>query len=132
VPVLELTFQNLAPLMLAMLAMLATATLSVPAAFADRKVLRAAQARGRFREPLRTSLVKDGIRRELMRVGKHLIAAAGIAFSFTSFGLLMTFPADGTSSGVMTVRNWCFAAISALMLLNTILDYQTRREATNP
>lgn len=112
-----------------MLAMLATAALSVPAAFADRRALRAAQARGHFLEPLRSDVANDSIRRELMRVCKHLLAAAGIALSFTSFSIIATYSADHTSAGVMTIRNWCFAAISAVMLANTTLDTLSRHRA---
>lgn len=110
--------------------MLVTAALSVPAAFADRTALRRAQALKMFREPLRTRLVNDSIRREIMRVGKHLVCVGMIALSFYGFGAA-TYHAAGDGVYLMIIRNWGFATISAVMLANTILDHRTRAGAIN-
>lgn len=113
------TWATALPLAIAILALLATLGLSVPAAFAESRALRDAQARGLFLESIRNAAARAAKRRELLRVVKHAVVVTGIAISFTSIPI----------ARAIMLRNACFCALSILMLLNTTLDHLTRRNA---
>lgn len=118
-PVLEPTWINLIPLLVATTALLAILLLRVPAAFADRKALLDARSSGRFLERLRLDIIHQAIRREFVMVGKHLIVLGAILMSFI----------DRDYSPV--VRNYLFMSIALLMLLNSVLDYFAQQRAMN-
>jgi hypothetical protein len=113
------TWATALPLIIAVIALLTTLALSVPAAYRESRALRAAQAQGRFMEPIRAEIARAVKRRELLRVVKHAVVITGIALSLAPMPMYRA----------IALRNCCFCAISILMLSNTILDHLTRRRA---
>jgi hypothetical protein len=112
-PVLEWSAVNAVPPLIAVAALVVTLSLRVRSALRTRAAVRRMRAAGRI--PIRDErahVIQSNatLRRELLRVLKHLVINAAVILPF----LAMTHTAE--------YRNYDLAVISLLMLTNSLLD----------
>lgn len=123
---LDFTPRTAAPLALALVAMLATAGRLV-SALNDRRYLKAAMARGRvLNAEVTQRLVRSGVRREAVRMFKHLVGIAALVVSYTVGPHVAV---DSPIGRVIESRNWFVGIIALCLMLNSVLDYFAQRWA---
>lgn len=105
---IELTYRTAIPLLIAAVMAIAT-LLRVLAAHADRTALMSARARGMYTDEVTLKVVMHAMRREWLRIGKHLVIIASLIIGFTNY-------MDAEA------RNWAFVILSILMGINSLLD----------
>jgi hypothetical protein len=101
---------NLTALAVAVLALLATLGLRLPAAINGLLALRRARAAGRYTEPIRKDMADAAVRTELLRSVKCGIIVLAVWLSFTAI--------DYT----VEIRNAALALIALLLGVNSLLD----------
>jgi hypothetical protein len=100
---------NLTALGIAVLALLATLGLRLPAAVKGLLALRRARAAGRYTEPIRKDMAAAAVRTEVLRSVKCAIIVLAVWLSFTSLDYV-------------PIRNVAFALIALLLGVNSLLD----------
>ena len=91
----------------------------------DRRYLAQAEARGRVHNvDVTKRLVRSGVRRECVRMFKHLVTIVAISLSYTH-------PADtyGDVARFVELRNWLACSVALALMFNSVLDYFAQRWA---
>lgn len=119
---LELTPWTVVPLLITIAALMVT-LVRVGAALADRRALDRATAAGLIDDhPVTRRVVGSGLRREGVRVYKHVLTIGGAASGFTAMV---------RSENYVLILTWAFAAIAVGLMLNSLFDHWLQRFAMN-